>query len=125
MTADRARLASCIAVVYIAVILGGILLHYALTRDAYTLKFSLTLPSTWLAIAVSAVVAWGLWNRRRWAWWFGLAAVLLQLAQMSLWMAEHFALANLPGVGVFVVLGVLLAFLIVMLLPSTRATCSR
>jgi hypothetical protein len=123
MTADRARLASCIAVAYIAVVLGGIFLHYALTREAYTLRFSLALPSTWLATAVSAAVAWGLWNRWRWAWWLGLTAVIFQLARMSWWMVEHCTLTNLPGPGVFVVLSFLLAFLSVLLLPSTRATC--
>jgi hypothetical protein len=122
---DRARLASCIALAYVAVVLGGVLLRYVMTGDGYTARYSLMLPSTWIAIAVAALVAWGLWRRFRWAWWVGLAAVLTQFVLMTSWMIDHFTFTKLPGWGVFVVFALLVAFLVVLLLPGTRSACSR
>jgi hypothetical protein len=125
MVIDRARLASCIALAYIAVVLGGVLWHYVMTGDGYTARYSLMLPTTWLTTAVAAFVAWGLWRRFRWAWWTGLAAVLFQISRMASWMIDHFTFAKLPGWGVFVVFALLIAFLVVLLLPGTRTACSR
>jgi hypothetical protein len=122
---DRARLASGIALAYIAVVLGGVLLHYVMTGDGYTARYSLMLPSTWMATAVAALIAWGLWSRFRWAWWVSLAAVLFQLVLMTSWMIDHFTFTKLPGWGVFVVFALLVAFLVVLLLPGTRSACSR
>lgn len=125
MDHGRAQLAACIALTYVFVVLGGIFLHYLNTGDAYTLKFSLMLPSTWVATIVSVVVAWGLWQRFRWAWWLGLAAALLQLVRMSSWLFHHFSATNPPGFGVFLVLGLVLAFFVTLVLPGTRTACAR
>ncbi|MBU1237977.1 MAG: hypothetical protein KJ634_13775 [Gammaproteobacteria bacterium] len=125
MIRDRGQFASYIAVTYIFVVLGGIFLHYLSTGDAYTLKFSLMLPSTLGAIIISGVVAWGLWNRFRWAWWLGIVAALFQLVRMSSWLSQHFSAAKLPGFGVLLVLALVLVFLIVLILPGTRAACAR
>lgn len=125
MSRDRTRLAACIALAYVLIVLGGIFLRFLQTGDAHTLKFSFTLPGTWVASFVGAAVAWGLWHRLRWAWWLGFVAGLVQLLRMSWWMAQHFSLANFPGLGVVLVLGLLVAFLTVLLLPGTRSACSR
>ncbi len=125
MIRDRAQLASYIALSYILVVLGGIFLHFLSTGEAYTLKFSLMLPSTWVATLLSGVIAWGLWNRFRWAWWFGLAAALFQLVRMLSWLSQHFSPAKLPGFGVLLVLALVVMFLIVLVLPGTRAACAR
>lgn len=123
MPRDRAQLASFIALAYTLVVLGGIFLHYLSTGDAYTLKFSIMLPSTWVATIVSGMVAWGLWRHFQWAWWLGLVAVLVQLARISSWLSQHFSAANLPSFSVFLVFGFLLAFLGILVSPGTRASC--
>ncbi|TAN49282.1 MAG: hypothetical protein EPN21_12550 [Methylococcaceae bacterium] len=125
MNPDRAQFASYIALAYIFVMLGGILLRYLNTGDVYTLKFGLMLPSTWGVTIVSGVVVWGLWHRFRWAWWLGFASALFQLVRMSSWLSHHFSAASLPGGGVFFVLGLVFTFLVVLVLPGTRAACTR
>ncbi|ATE59899.1 hypothetical protein [Thauera sinica] len=125
MIHDRARLASFTALGYIFVVLGGIALHFLNTGEVYTLKFSLLLPSTWTATLVAGVAAWGLWHRFRWAWWLGIAAALFQLVRMSPWLYLHHGMDRLPGFGPLLVLVLLLAFLITLLLPGTKAACTR
>ena len=67
MKRDPARLAAAIAVFYVLFFVSGIFVYYFATRDSYTLKFSLTLPSTWVAAILSLSIAWGLWHHYRWA----------------------------------------------------------
>lgn len=125
MIKDRAQLAAYIALAYILVMLGGIFLHYAQTGDAYTLKFSLMLPSTWVVTIAGGVIALGLWLRKAWAWWLGLGAVLIQLTRISSWLAQHYSFTKPPAFSVLFVLAILVIFLAVLSLPKTRAACSR
>lgn len=125
MIRNRAQLASYIALAYVFVVIGGIFLHFLSTREVYTLKFSLMLPSTWLVTVISGEVAWGLWHRFRWAWWLGLVAALFQLTRMLSWLSHYFSLAKLPGFGVVLVLALVVTFLVVLVLPGTRAICVR
>lgn len=122
---DRAKLASCVAITYIFIVLGGIILHFLNTGGVYTLKFSLLLPSTWGATLLSGVVAWGLWDHFRWAWWLGIVAVLFQLIRMSFWLSQRFSLDDLPGFGTLLVFALLIIFLVLLILPATRALCKR
>ncbi len=124
MNLDRARLTSCIAIAYVCVVIGGIFLHFALTGEMYTLKYSLMLPNTWIAIITGGLIAWGLWQSKAWAWWLGLVAVLLQLTRISSWLAQHFSITNPPSVSIIIVLFILVLFLVVLVLPKTRAACS-
>ena len=119
------RVASLLSASYVAVVLGGVFMHYFLTGDAYTLRFSLFLPSTIIVSAIGGVVAWGLWFSFRWAFWLGLGAVLVQLAQTSLWLKSNLSASFQPGLGVYLVIGILLCLLLALLTPATRTSCSR
>lgn len=125
MTPIRTEIAAYIAIAYIFVILGGIFVHFLSTGESYTLKYSLMLPSTWLATVFSSVISWGLFHHFRWAWWLGFVCASLQLARMSSWLFRHFTVANLPGFGVFLIYGLLLTFLVALVFPGTRASCTR
>ena len=71
---DHGKLASVIPIIYVLFFMGGIFVHYFMTGETYTLKYSISLKSTWLAAIGSLLIAWGLWNHFRWAWWLGLIA---------------------------------------------------
>jgi hypothetical protein len=71
---DLNKVAAAIAAAYILVMLGGVLLNFVFTGDAFTLKYSLSLPSVWIAVGACLVISWGLWQRFRWAWWLGFVA---------------------------------------------------
>lgn len=124
MIKNRAQLAASIAIAYILVVFSGILLRFINTQDFYTLKFSLTLPSTWIATFVSVVIAWGLWHRKIWGWWFGLSAVSVHLISTSVWLTQHFSFNNLPNFGVLLALIIQVVFLIILISPNTRTECA-
>ena len=114
-----------VAMTYVVVVLGGIFWHYSRTGDTYTLEYSLTLPTTWIAVVVASAVAWGLWQRKRWGWSLGLAAAIVQLLSMLVWLVPRFSLTGLPSAGVLLVLALLITFIALLLLPGTKAICSR
>ena len=121
----RVRAASLVAIAYVVVALGGTLVHFASSGDAYTLRVSLTQPATWIACLLAALVAWGLWQRFAWAWWLGVAAAVFQLFRLGTWLVAHFSISRPPGLGVALVVFLLLAFLILLLPARARASCSR
>jgi benzodiazapine receptor len=125
MTHTRIHLASLVAITYVAVVLGGTLIHFVNTGDAYTLRFSLTQPTTWVASIVGAVVAWGLWQHFAWAWWLGIGAAVVQLFRVGTWVVEHYSSSRSPSIGVSLVVALLLAFLALLLPSKVRASCSR
>lgn len=118
-------MAALVALLYIAVVAGGVLIHYFQSGDLSTLRFSLLLPSTLIALLLASIVAWGLWRRLRWAWWFALVASAIQLVRMSTWLWQYVSRFGLPGPSVLLVLAVLLLFFVILLSPGTRAACVR
>jgi len=124
MIHDRAQLAACIAISYTAVMLGGVIQNFLSTGDIFTLKYSLMLTSTWIASILSGVISWGLWHCYRWAWWLGLASALTLLATMSSRLFQYFTDAKPTGIGVFLIFALVITFLVVLVLPRTRAECA-
>jgi len=125
MPKDRAKLAGSIAALYVIFFLGGMFLHLLLTGDISAFKYGAALPRTWIAAAVGLLIAWGLWHHYRWAWWVGLAAVLIQLVDMSRLLAVFLAHASAPPWSMLVVLSLYIGFLTVLVSPQARQRCTR
>ena len=125
MTHTRLRVASVTAIAYLTVVLGGTLIHFARTGDAFTLRFSLTQPGTWIATFIAALVAWGLWKQYKWAWWLGVGAAGYQLFRVGSWIVGHFSVSRPPGFGPLLVTALLLAFLVLLFPSNVRASCNR
>ncbi len=125
---DTRKLASIIAVFYVVFFLSGIFIHYYLTGEIYTLKYSFSLPRTWLVASVGILVSYGVWNQFRWGWWLGLIGVLYQLIGIipriiKLWPYEGVSLMSTIGMNVVCIS--FISFFIILILPSTRKLCSR
>ncbi|MCZ4306257.1 hypothetical protein O4G98_16090 [Zoogloeaceae bacterium G21618-S1] len=114
-----------IALVYLVAVPGTSLIRAAISGDALTLRLSFGTPMLWLTTAVIVLIIFGLWKRFAWAWWLGIAAAGFQLVRMGLWVSQHYSLSRLPGEGTLLVLGLLVSFLVLMLLPGTRMACRR
>lgn len=125
MLKDHAKLASVIAIAYVIFFLGGMFLHLFLTGDASSFKYGAALPRTWIAAGVGLLIAWGLWHHYRWAWWLGLASVLIQLAGMFPRMAIFLSHQSVPPWSMLVILSLFVSFLIVLVSPKARQRCTR
>ncbi|MEQ6292183.1 hypothetical protein ACFPAG_16375 [Vogesella sp. GCM10023246] len=117
------RLGALLAVSYVMAVLGGIVNYYAKTGDVSFLKYTLLLPSTILSCSTALLISWGLWSLRRWAWWLGLGAVVVQISLLALWLMPKLTLSHGPDLHVSLVLCSELAFLVVLALPRTRKQC--
>lgn len=125
MKLNHAQIAGLVSVTYVLFFFGGIFIHYFTSGEAYTLKFSLMLPSVWAAALGGLAIGWGLWHQYRWAWWLGLIGVLLQLIGSFRHLIRLTSINIIPSVGVIVVLCLFIIFLTLMLLPTTRKQCTK
>lgn len=125
MALTRTHLAAATAAAYAALVMSGTLIRVMLTDEAFTLRFSLTQPLTWLVGVIALLVAWGLVKHYRWAWWLGMAAAAFQLYRVVSPMVEHFAFSRPPAAGPLLVAGLLLGFLVLAFPAQVRASCSR
>lgn len=121
----RLYLALFVAIVYLVVAPGASLFGAALFGDSLVLRVSLGDPLSWLITVLIALIVFGVSKRYAWAWWLGVAAAVVQLARMGMWVAQHYSLSRLPGEGTLLVLGLLVAFLVLMLSPGMRLACRR
>ena len=125
MSVNNTKIAATIATVYVIFFFGGIFVHYFTTGDAYTLKYSLMLPSVWIAAVLSLVIAWGLWQKFLWAWWLGLISVVFQLIAHVRHMRKFISLDLPLTFGILSVFVMLVSFLFFILLPKTKKQCTR
>ncbi|MNZ94080.1 hypothetical protein D3C78_1131810 [compost metagenome] len=124
MNLRPSQISSLLAAAYVVVVVGGIFVHFAGTGDLYTLRYSLTLPATLIVTIIGSVIVLGLWRGHAWAWWLGLAAVAVQLTRFSPWLLERLNNGNVP-IGSWLITFLLLAFLVALLTPAVRQSCSR
>jgi len=118
------QLPSLLAATYVAVVLGGIFVHFVNTGDLHTLRYSLTLPATLIATTLGSVIAFGLWQEHAWAWWLGLVVVSLQLLRFGPWLLAHINKGSVQ-IGSWLIGFLLLTFLVSLLTPAVRKSCSR
>lgn len=121
----QARIAALTALAYVLLVLGDSLIRIAFTGDFFSFRMSFSQPLTWLICVFALVIVWGIWQRYAWAWWLGLAGGGYQLFRLLRWLFANHNLSYLPGPGVLLPLCLLLFFLLMLLLPGTRAACSR
>ena len=57
----HAQIAGLVAIAYVLTFFGGIFVHFFISGEAYTLKYSLMLPSVWISALVGLVAGFGLW----------------------------------------------------------------
>jgi hypothetical protein len=84
--------------------------------------------STTAGLVISAVtlpVAAGLWLRLAWAWWVGLIAAAALLVSYLLQAIVVTVTGGTLGAADWLISMLLVVFLIVLLLPTTRNTCLR
>ena len=118
------RLASLTTAAYGALLASGIVYHFQRTGSFRALAHALMEPTIWIALALAAVITFGLWKRYAWAWWLGVAAAGFQLFRIfEAWY--HRGLSRLPGVPTLIALGLLVLLLVLLLPRRSRLGCNR
>lgn len=82
---DGAKVSALITVAYVLYLVGGVFLRWAYPPGG---GFPPIAPVTWLTALVGAVLAWGLWQHRAWAWYAAVAGAAF-LAIRIAWFAAQ------------------------------------
>lgn len=53
------KLAGVLAIIYAITFFGGIFVNYLISGSSYTLKYSLSLPKTWIVLVTALVIGFG------------------------------------------------------------------
>jgi hypothetical protein len=87
---------------------------------------TLAQPQFQFTLAAGVLIAWGITQRMRWAWWAALAAAAWKLGHLGWWAWSHPAG---PMAGIFSGAGLqgllLLAIVALLLVPGVRHACFR
>lgn len=119
------RLAALCAVTYAALVLSGLIAHFQRTGSFRTLFHGIARPEVWVVVLVALLVTAGLWTRRAWAWWLGVAAAGYQLFRIvSAYVLGH-RLGHVPAFAVLIALVLLVLFLVLVLQRKARLGCNR
>lgn len=113
-----------LVVSYLAMVLGGILLHFFHTGDFGTLLHSLTRHHTIMVVIIGGTIAFGLLRQYAWAWWLGLIICIVQLLQFAPWFWRRITNGHAP-LASWIIGAMLIAFLVTMLNPNVRRTYRR
>ncbi|MDE2427118.1 MAG: hypothetical protein KGM99_00215 [Burkholderiales bacterium] len=125
MARPRIIIAALIAIVYVALVVGMSLIHFANTGNYLNLRLNIAQLSNWIIAIIGLLLAWGLWQRYAWAWWGGVAAAGFQLYRTVSWIVTHYSFSHLPGMHLLAITALLVAFLVLLLSPKAMASCNR
>jgi len=121
----RILIAAAVAVAYVVVAVGSSLLNISANSDHLSVNLSFNQLTNWLIAIVGLLIAIGLCGRYAWAWWLGLAASAFQLYRLVSRVWAQNSLNHLPGTHVFLLFGLLFAFLLLLISPKAMASCNR
>lgn len=119
---DGAKVSALITVAYVLYLVGGVFLRWAYPPGGGVPSIA---PVTWLTALAGAVLAWGLWQHRGWAWYAAVAGAAF-LAIRTVWFVSQgradfvFLFMSTPT-GVRLLL--LVALLGVLLFSNARRLC--
>ena len=121
MYINGAKIAAAISLVYVLHTLSAAIEAAFAGIPASVIWVVLKQPQPLGTTLVCLLLGFGLWRQYRWAWWLGAAAAVIQLGRIAeLWInAPPVATENLFSQAIVV------SFLIVIALPSTRRSCVR
>lgn len=119
---DGARVSALLVVAYVLYFVGGMLLRWAFRPGGVPLA-----PAAWVITLAGLVLAWGLWQHRKWAWFAALACAIYAIGRI-VWFTWPNLLADAPRLFVSTPVGVRLlllgALLCVLLLSNARKLCA-
>jgi hypothetical protein len=119
------RFASLASAAYGALLVSGIVHRFQRTGSLRALAHSLAQPTIWIALLITALVTFGLWQRHAWAWWLAVAAAGYQIFRIVSAYVQGRAFGQLPAVPTLLALGLLLLILVLLLPRKARLACNR
>jgi hypothetical protein len=119
------RFASLSCAAYGALLVSGTVYHFQRSGSFRALGHSLAQPGLWIALLVAVLVTFGLWQRRAWAWWLGIAAAGYQIFRIASAYAHGRGFGHMPGFATLLALALLLLILVLLLPRKSRLGCNR
>jgi hypothetical protein len=117
------RLAALIAVAFVALVWGGIVLRNAVPSVGPLLGQGIGPTGAMFITPIALAAAVGLWLQTSWGWWFSLIVAGYQAISYILFLMVVLASGDATGVLTWLTGLQLLALLVVLLLPGTRRAC--
>jgi hypothetical protein len=118
------RLAALLAVAFVALVWGGILLRNAAPSVAPLLGQGIGPTGAMFITPIALAAAVGLWLRTSWGWWFSLIVAGYQAISYILFLMVVLASGGATGMLTWLTGLLLLALLLALLLPGTRRACT-
>ena len=121
MCINGAKIAAAISFLYVLHTVSAAIEAAFTGIPVSVIWFVLKQPQPLGTSIVCLLLGFGLWRQYRWAWWLGAAAAVIQLGRIAeFWVnAPSIATENLFPQAIVV------SFLVVIALPSTRRLCVR
>ena len=119
------RFASLSCAAYGALLVSGTVYHFQRTGSFRALGHSLAQPGLWIALLIAVLVTFGLWQRRAWAWWLGIAAAGYQIFRIASAYVHGRGFGHMPGFATLLALALLLLILVLLLPRKSRLGCNR
>lgn len=123
-SAGLPRVAAMLALLFVALVWGGILLREVVPSTGPLLGQGIGTTGAAFLTPIALVVVVGLWLRATWGWWFSLIVTGYQAVSYALFMIVVLASGDATGALTWLTGLWLLAILIVLLLPGTRRACT-
>lgn len=119
------RLAALCAITYAALVASGLVAHFQRTGSFRALFHGLARPEVWVVLLIALLVTGGLWVRRAWAWWLGVAAAAYQVFRIVSAYVQGPRFGHVPAVWLLIALVLLTLFLLLVLQRKARLGCNR
>jgi len=118
------RAAAALALLFVALVWGGILLRGTVPSVGPALGQGIGSTGAVFITPIALVAAIGLSLRTVWGWWFSLIVVAYQTTSYALFLVVVLASGDATGALTWLTGLLLLALLSVLLLPGTRRACT-
>jgi hypothetical protein len=119
------RFAALCAFAYALVAVSGVVHRFQRTGSLKGLVNGLLQPHLWVVLLVAVLVVIGLFGKRAWAWWLGVAAAGFGIFRIVSAYLQGGGFGRMPGTWTLIALVLLVAMLLLLMPRKARLAANR
>ena len=119
------RLAALCAFAYALLAVSGVVQRFQRTGSLRGLVHGLIQPQLWIVLVIALLLLFGLFGRRAWAWWLGVAAALFGLFRIVSAYVQGGGFGRVPAAWTLIALALLIAMLLLLVPRKARLAANR